>query len=224
MNSIIVEAIIGGGKTTLVENLGRRLNERGVKAHAYFEPVEKNPYLDLYYKDRQRYALTMQFFLMAQRYAEHQDGIEKIWKNFETCIYDRSIYGDWVFAEINHLDGNMSDLEYMVYNKMKDVMWKSLLMPHCVLFLDCAPETAMQRIVGRARKEEMTDISDKPCIEMSYLKGLQEGYERLMVWFEQQGVRVVRLPWNHHQDGLNNETLDEIIEKLAQHCVFTGLK
>ena len=113
MKMIIIEGNIGAGKSTLTKQLAEKLNAR-----AFYEPVESNPYLEDFYKDPKKYALPMQFYLMSVRYEMHQQGIEHTWRTGQTCIFDRSIYGDYVFAKKNWLDGNMSDLDFENYNKM----------------------------------------------------------------------------------------------------------
>jgi len=122
MRLIIIEGGIAAGKTTLTNQLAEHYD-----AKPFFEPVETNPYLELYYKDPEKYALPMQFFLMSNRYALHMEAIEHIWKSKQMCIFDRSIYGDFVFAKRNWLDGNMSKLDFDNYNKMRDVMFRNVM-------------------------------------------------------------------------------------------------
>src|SRR5277367_3948639 len=93
---IIVEGNIGAGKSSITKAIAEKL-----KAHAMYEPVESNPYLDDFYKDQKRWALEMQYWLMAKRFKMHEEAIEHIMTTGQAVIMDRSIYGDAVFAKKN---------------------------------------------------------------------------------------------------------------------------
>jgi len=117
MQLIIIEGLIGAGKTTLSRQLGEELSYRVME-----EPTIDNPYLDKYYEDPKRWALEMQFWLMSRRFEMHQEAIEHIWKTRQSVIMDRSIYGDAVFCRKNFLDGNIEKIGYDTYLKMREVM------------------------------------------------------------------------------------------------------
>lgn len=184
MKMLIIEGNIGSGKSTLTKSLCEKLNAR-----AFYEPVESNPYLELFYKDPKKYALPMQFYLMSRRYEMHLEGIEHIWKTGQTCVYDRSIYGDYVFAKKNWLDGNMSELDFDNYNKMREIMFKNLMVPHVAIFLNTTPETNLDRISVRNRDCEKG-------IPFDYLAGLNELYKDLMYELKILGSKVINIDWN----------------------------
>lgn len=196
MQMIIIEGNIGAGKSTLTTQLSEALG-----AKAFYEPVATNPYLEKYYEDPKRYALPMQFYLMSNRYSYHQEGIEHIWKTGQSCIFDRSIYGDAIFAKRNWLDGNMSKLDFENYNKMREVMLKSLMVPHVTLYLDAKPETCLKNINGRSRGCESG-------IPLSYLQGLDDLYKELVYELDQKGSQIVEIDWNEFRP------VDYILEKL----------
>lgn len=199
MQMIVVEGNIGAGKSTLTKQLAERLD-----AQAFFEPVDTNPYLEDYYKNPKHYALPMQFFLMSNRFEMHQRGIEHLWRTGQNCIYDRSIYGDYVFAKKNWLDGNMSDLDFENYNKMRRVMFKHLMVPHIVLYLDNDPETTLKNVNNRSRDCESS-------IPIEYLKGLDELYNDLKTEMRELGSQVIEIDWNEFKP------VDWVLEQLEPH-------
>lgn len=197
MKMIIIEGNIGAGKSTLTKKLAERINAR-----AFYEPVEANPYLDKFYKDPQKYALSMQFYLMSVRYEMHLEGIKYIWRTGNPVIYDRSIYGDYVFAKKNWLDGNMSDLDFENYNKMRNVMFRSLMIPHITLYLNNDPEKTAKNIRERSRDCEQE-------IPIEYLKGLSDLYKEFSAEMRGLGSRVVDLDWNEFR------SVDYVMERMG---------
>ncbi len=185
---IIIEGNIGVGKSTLSNKLAEEYNfklfEEGADTNKEF--VE---YLNLYYKDPKRYALEMQFWLMSTRFRQHQEALNHIHKTGQTCIMDRSIYGDTVFAKRNFLDGNISKLGYDSYLKHRDVMLQFLMVPQLTLYLDATPETCLERINMRNRTSENG-------IPLEYLKGIDSLYNELLVELEDKGSHVKRIDWS----------------------------
>lgn len=184
MQLICIEGNIGVGKSTLTKALATKL-----KAHAMYEPVVENPYLEKFYENPKRYALEMQFWLMSRRFEMHEEAIRHIWKTGQTVIMDRSIYGDWVFAKKNWLDGNIEDIGYKSYVKHRDVMNKHLLVPHTVVWLQAHPSTCQERIAERGRDCEKEIPAD-------YLRGLHALHSELMTEMRERGSKVFTLDWD----------------------------
>ncbi|MBF0363582.1 MAG: deoxynucleoside kinase [Oligoflexia bacterium] len=188
MQLIILEGLIGAGKTTFAEKLSKLID-----AKLYYEPVKDNPYLEDYYKNPKRYALEMQFWLMSIRFQLHQDAIKYIWDSGKSAIIDRSIYGDWIFAKQNWLDGNIDDRGYESYIKHRDVMFRYLMIPHITLFLNADPSVCLERIHMRGRDCEK-------AIPQKYLEGLYFLHRELMIELRQRGSHVVNIDWNEFRD------------------------
>jgi len=189
MRLICVEGNVGAGKSTLTSELANVMH-----AHAMFEPVTENPYLEKYYQDPKRYALEMQFWLMSRRFEMHETAIRHIWATGQSVVMDRSIYGDWVFAKKNMLDGNIDDTGYHNYVHHREVMNRYLLAPHVVVSLDAEPSTCLERIEARGRTCERG-------IPLAYLLGLQDLHRELMIEMESRGSKVLRLDWNKFCDA-----------------------
>lgn len=201
---IIIEGLIGVGKSTLTNKLGKALNFDIMK-----EPVQENPYLEDYYKDPKRYALEMQFWLMSRRFQMHQEAIETIWSKGRGVIMDRSIYGDAVFAQQNVDDGNIDKKGYENYIKMRDVMFRFLMTPQLTLYLKASPEKCQERISFRDRNCEQT-------IPTTYLKGLSKHYEKLLVELREKGSNIQVIDWESFKstdDVLNILKQENLIQK-----------
>lgn len=181
---ICIEGNIGAGKSTLTEALANKLG-----AVAMFEPVKENPYLDRFYSNPRRYALEMQFWLMSRRFEMHEKAIRHIWKTAQSVIMDRSIYGDWVFAKRNYLDGNIDEAGYASYLHHRKTMDQYLLTPHVMLWLNAHPQTCQDRIATRGRECEA-------LVPIDYLKGLHALHIELMNDMRERGARVIALDWD----------------------------
>lgn len=189
---ICIEGLIGVGKSTLTKALAEML-----RAKPFFEPVEENPYLELFYNNPKRYALEMQFWLMSQRFQMHEQAIRHVWQTGQSVIMDRSIYGDWIFAKKNWLDGNIEEVGYKSYLKHRDVMSRYLLTPHTVLWLRAHPTTCLDRIGSRGRDCEK-------MIPLEYLYGLHSLHAELMEEMRTRGSKVVTLDWDDPYQDVNN--------------------
>jgi deoxyadenosine/deoxycytidine kinase len=189
---IWVEGLIGAGKSTLTRQLAQELHLRGI-----YEPVETNPYLDVFYRDPKRWAFAMQIELLMRRYAMQQ---QAAWESvtmggYNGAILDRGLPGDRVFCKLHRLAGNVSDLEWQTYERAYNIMTCALVPPSLLVFLDVQPDVAMARVRARNRIVE-TDLP------MKYMEDLYRGYLDLLSEIQSgrhtwsRGMEIIRVPWN----------------------------
>jgi deoxyadenosine/deoxycytidine kinase len=88
---------------------------------------------------------------------------------------DRSIFGDRIFAEMLHHDGDMTDEEFVTYSTLLDNMLEHAQDPTLLIYLDCTVDTALERIKKRNRGLEST-------IPRDYLEHLNSRYLR---WYDE---------------------------------------
>lgn len=203
---ICIEGIIGAGKTTLCNQLQKLINNSRV----YLEPVGENPYLEKFYKDKSRWGLEMQYYLMAQRYKMHQDAILNEWNNGIVTIFDRSIYGDKAFADILHNDGSINDEGYKAYMQHRECMEKQLLYPQVIVFLNVPVCRAIDRINKRGRDCEKS-------IPAEYLEKLNDAYFKIISDLSQK-TTVLSYDWK------DNMTADDILTMTKKYDVTMSHK
>jgi len=196
---IIIEGIISAGKTTLAKELALRIR----RPKLFLEPVKDNPYLEKFYKDKSRWSLEMQYWLMAKRFKMHQDGIEYEWNTGGTSVYDRSIYGDGIFAKVLNEEGHIDDIGYKSYLQHKACMERFLLVPQQVIFLDVPVDLALKRIPKRNR-----DCEQGSAITREYLEKLRHEYNNLLQVLGQK-TKVDIINW---EDGMSADDIKSIIE------------
>jgi deoxyadenosine/deoxycytidine kinase len=195
---IWVEGLIAVGKSTYAEKMAELLD-----FHVMEEPVDSNPYLKAFYKNPQKHAFGMQVYLLTQRYAMKQiAGMEAARGYYKGLILDRSMLGDFTFAKLNFKKGNISDLDWQCYLLLFKILAQQVLPPTLLVYLDCDPEIAFERMKIRDRTAES-------AVELSYLEELQEGYENLISDIERgdipwcHSVKVVRMDWNQAMEKDN---------------------
>ncbi|MEE9215638.1 MAG: deoxynucleoside kinase [Thermodesulfobacteriota bacterium] len=163
---IAIEGNIGAGKTELIKKLCVAMPN----CVPYYEPVNNNPYLALFYEDPKRWAFPNQMGLLLQRtktekraYELSTVGLGKI------CLLDRSLIGDYIFAKVNHDRGNISQLELQTYNQYFRFVNPGMFYRR-IIFLDVTPETAKYRL------EQRKSWQEKEEIPLSYYQALDTTY------------------------------------------------
>jgi len=190
---IAVSGIIGAGKTTLSNSLGKEF-----KAEVLYEPVEKNEYLAKFYEDMKKYSFPMQVYLLNHRFQQHQ---QMVWSGKNT-IQDRSIYEDVIFAKMLREDGMMEELDFQTYRHLYSNMSNFLHRPDLILYLDVEPEEALRRVKMRNRGCETN-------LPVEYLHSLKKGYED---WLDDVSPRipVLKINWNEFK---STEYVTELVRK-----------
>lgn len=113
---ITLAGIIGSGKSSLTEILSRELG-----SIPFYEPVEDNPVLPLFYKGNELaakkrqagekdstnpYAYLLQTFFLNRRFMMMKKALQS-----RNNILDRSIYEDAMFMRMNTEMGNATQVE-----------------------------------------------------------------------------------------------------------------
>lgn len=211
---IIVEGLIGGGKTSLTRELGAAMQRRGDNTLVLFEPDEKenaNPYLSMYYGDPKRWSLTMQVHLLGSRFAMHKHAQWHAMQGYGNSLLDRSYFGDTAFARLQLRMGLMSQDEFNTYTRLYHSMTASVLLPAVCARILVSPETCNRRIISRMQRE--TGRTCETAIDLDYLRNLDDEIGHMVSVLQAQGVTVLNVPWD--EDRANPEDRQEAVEGLA---------
>ncbi|MBU8913045.1 MAG: deoxynucleoside kinase [Spirochaetales bacterium] len=166
---IIIEGQIGVGKTTMGVVLERELD---ITLYRELQRPETHSLLDRFYADQGRWAFTLQIHFLNERFRM----IKQI-RDAGGGALDRSIYGDRIFADVLHEDGQMNEEEYVTYTTLLDNMLEHVQPPDLLVYLDCTVDTALNRIKKRDRGLEST-------IPRDYLERLNKRYLRFYDAYE----------------------------------------
>ena len=162
--SIVIGGMIGLGKTSVADTLSAYFKNKGIESKVFYETVDDNPILPLYYEltpeqlDAKRIPFLLQLFFLNKRFKTVKDSI--YWQNPIYTIQDRSIYEDWYFAYVNKNLGRISELEFKIYEELVENMMEELndlpkKAPDLMVYLKGSFDTVIDRIMSRGRSFEI---------------------------------------------------------------------
>lgn len=216
-----LEGVISVGKSTL----GNSLKKRG---HFLGRPVVfikeyDNPMLPLYLNNREKYAFPFQVVALRERFNTHREA-ERLAAEGNCVVIDRGLPGDLAFALMQR-DGFFSEDEWAVYWKTilehRDTKWK----PDMVVFLECSPEQAFDRLRKRGNQDEINNYT------LEYFQQLRDSHEKAFNLYDEvtgDPAPMLRIDWSKDEsinrtssklnmsvDGVLPETSLEMFEKLV---------
>lgn len=170
---IVVEGVIGVGKTSLTKLLATRLGGR-----LNLEVVEENPFLAKFYRDREAYAFQTQIFFLLSRYRQQQGlGQQDLFS--ATLVSDYLFAKDRIFANLN-----LADDELALYGQLATILEQRVLKPDLVIYLQARTEMLQQRIRWRGRAFEQD-------MEPEYLEALNGAYSYFFHHYKDAPLLVV---------------------------------
>ncbi|MBK6732504.1 MAG: deoxynucleoside kinase [bacterium] len=170
---IVVEGVIGVGKTSLTKLLATRLGGR-----LNLEIVEENPFLAKFYRDREAYAFQTQIFFLLSRYRQQQGLGQQDMFN-ATLVSDYLFAKDRIFANLN-----LADDELALYGQLATILEQRVLKPDLVIYLQARTEMLQQRIRWRGRSFEQD-------MEPQYLEALNSAYSYFFHHYKDAPLLVV---------------------------------
>ena len=170
---IVVEGVIGVGKTSLARLLSERLKGRLV-----LEEVEENPFLKDFYRDRERYAFQTQMHFLFSRY-QQQRSLRQMELFSERMVSDYLFQKDRIFAGLN-----LSERELTLYERLVGWLELDVMKPDVVVYLQAHPDTLLERIARRGRPYEKD-------MEREYLRQLNEAYNHFFFHYVEAPLLVV---------------------------------
>ncbi|GBG94439.1 deoxyadenosine kinase [Ligilactobacillus salitolerans] len=212
---ITLSGIIGSGKSSLTDILSKELGTK-----AYYEPVQDNPVLPIFYKGNEiaaqkraagdkeatnPYAYLLQTFFLNRRFSMIKAAMQE-----DNNILDRSIYEDEIFMKINTEMGNATKVEYDIYRSLLDNMMEELPFashkksPDLMITIKVSYETMLKRIEKRGRDYEL--IEKDPSL-VDYYKRLLACYDTWMDEYKASPLLII--------DGDQYDFVDNMADRVA---------
>jgi deoxyadenosine/deoxycytidine kinase len=204
---IVIEGIIGVGKSTLSKQLCDHYKSQGLKCKYFPEHVNLE-FLNLFISDMKKYAFAFQMYMLERRLEMIRQSEEFILRTNGVAILDRSLHGDYTFGLLHRLNGNMTDEEWNIYEqKVKSIYM--IIRPKKVIYLDASIDTCLERCKKRDRKGENNYTAE-------YFKNLRDCYLQAIDNYDQD--ILVKLDWN--QDGIELERVIQAVENEQPQVVL----
>ena len=174
MTMLVLAGTIGAGKSSLTEMLAEEL-----KTQAFYESVDDNKVLPLFYENPQKYAFLLQIYFLNKRF----DSIKRALSD-NNNVLDRSIYEDSLLFHLNADLGRADETEVEVYDDLLNNMLEEIdslsfkKRPDLLIHVKVSFDKMLERIKKRGRQFEQLEYD--PSL-YDYYKELNSRYD---TWFE----------------------------------------
>jgi deoxyguanosine kinase len=173
LRHVVIEGPIGVGKTSLARKLGERTGAR-----LLLERAEDNPFLERFYRDSARFALSTQIFFLFQRVQQWRDLAQQ--DLFESLVVgDFLLDKDALFARLN-----LAPDELKLYEQLHAHLAPQAPAPDLVIYLQAPTETLIERVGRRA-------LAAEAGISEGYLRALNDAYVRFFHDYDGAPLLVV---------------------------------
>lgn len=199
---IVLAGTIGAGKSSLAAALGEHLG-----TEVFYEAVDNNPVLDLYYQDPKKYAFLLQIFFLNKRFKSIKEAYKA-----DNNILDRSIFEDELFLTLNYKNGNVTKTELEIYQELLGNMLEELegmpkKRPDLLIYIDVSFDKMLERIEKRGRSFEQVD--GNPGLEDYYAQVHSEYPD----WYENYHVSPkMKIDGNQLDFVQNPDDLKTVLE------------
>jgi deoxyguanosine kinase len=197
-NYIVIEGVIGAGKTSLVHALAEKYS-----GAVLLEQFADNPFLPKFYKDQERYSFPLEMSFLASRYKQ----LTKDFSEAQTF----PLFADYYFNKSRiFAQATLNNDEFALYDQVFNIIYSGLPKPDIYVFLQQSTPQLLQNIKKRGREYEGE-------IDANYLNKLKNGYMETLK--KEKGFPVVII---------NTEKLDfveqaghfELLSNTIMHGTF----
>lgn len=174
MHVLLIAGTIGAGKSSLTDFLSKEMSSK-----PFYENVEDNDVLPLFYSNPERYAFLLQIFFLNKSFLAMREAL-----SHDDNVIDRSIYEDSMMFHLNADLGRISPMEVEQYDNLLNTMLRELedsapmKQPDLMIHIKVSLETMIDRIGKRGRSYEQ--VANDPSL-YDYYKLLNERYD---AWYE----------------------------------------
>ena len=149
-NYIAIEGNIGSGKTSLSKLISSDFNTK-----LMLERFIDNPFLAKFYQNPEEFAFKLEMSFLADRYQQTNEDLSQLNFFSQNIISDYDIHKSLIFSKIN-----LNEDEFNLYRKLFYSLYKSIVKPDLIIFLNQTIENLKNNIRKRGRDYESTISED----------------------------------------------------------------
>jgi len=192
---IAVEGPIGVGKTTLANKLAQTFDYTLLR-----EPAAENPFLDRYYREGRRHALSTQLFFLLHR-AQQMADIRTHDLLAPSLVADFLIEKDELFARLT-----LDEAEFELYQQIRQSLAIDAPTPDLVIYLQAPADVLLSRIRFRG-------IDFEREIGADYLEALIDSYTEFFHFYNDAPLLIINATEIDFANNPNhfNALLDQVV-------------
>jgi deoxyadenosine/deoxycytidine kinase len=171
---IVIEGVIGAGKTTLAEKIAERLD-----AKLILEQHEQNPFLVDFYRDPKHFAFQTELFFLLSRYRQQTEELA------QPDLFQQHVISDYHFAK-NRIFASITldEREHVLYDTLIALLERDIPVPDLVVYLQSSPQRLMRNIRLRDRDYERS-------MSQEYIETLVEAYNHFFFRYDASPLLLV---------------------------------
>ena len=182
---IAIEGNIGAGKTTFAKWLAGHLD-----CDLMLEQFQENPFLEKFYDDPERFALSVELAFVSDRYRQLRErlGARNLFR--QVLVSDYAFVKSMIFAK-----ANLPADEFKLFRTMFKLMDAQVAQPEVVAILDPNPEKIRRQIETRGRSYEQDmpqDYLDK--IAYHYQRHYRYARGSRILWIDSTDIDILNRP------------------------------
>jgi len=192
----VIEGNIGAGKSTLIQLLGKKLQNASILS----EPVEEWKtigginLLNYFYSNPSRWCFTFEVCSMISKIKKLNEAYKA---DTDIIFMERSLFSDQVFQKLSFFLDKITPSEMIILQDLFNHFRIQYPRINGIIYLNTDTKTCMQRIKNRARREESK-------IDEEYLKKLEKQLKTI-----EYSCPILEIDGNY-----DPKKVDEIIDKI----------
>lgn len=196
---IIIEGVIGVGKTTLARKVSEYCN-----AALFMEEFDENPFLEDFYRDAEHFAFQTQLFFLLSRYRQQEKIIQyDLFKNH--IVSDYMFQKDRIFATLT-----LDKKGFSLYDMLAKILERRIVKPDLMIYLRSSTDRIMANIARRGRSYERN-------IQREYIESLNKLYDEYFWNYDETALLIINM---ENLDFVKNDDhLMKIYDEISKHQV-----
>ncbi len=193
---IVIEGVIGVGKTSLCTRLAKALGGSYV-----LEKFDENPFIEQFYKSQRAFAFKTQLFYLISRFRQNQElPFPDLFNS--PLIVDYLFQKDRIFASVN-----LDDRELELYDLVWSVLEPKVRVPDLIVYLQASTDRILKRIQKRGRDYERN-------ISHEYLDALNTAYDDFFFHYTMAPVFIVNSNEINFVESMTD--FDDLVARISE--------